>query len=320
VRPLGDRVIEHLRDVADLPDLSGTRYELVRRLAKGGMGTVYVVRDTVLDREVALKVMGEPDAAGELAARFQGESRILAGLEHPNIVPVHDAGALADGRAYYAMKLVRGQRLDEWRRSAAPARPEVLRVFRKICEAVGFAHAHGVVHRDLKPANIMIGPFGEALVMDWGVARLLSRPSSAVPSVREGPDGRASHLTGAGTVIGTPAYMSPEQARGESVDARSDVYSLGAVLAALLASDRELPRRLAAICARARAADPADRYPSAQELGEDVDRFLDGLPVRARPESRLERAGRAVLRHRAVVLLVLAYLAMRVLVLFWAGR
>jgi serine/threonine protein kinase len=174
--------------------------------------------------------------------------------------------------------------------------------------------------QDLKPGNLMIGPFGEALVMDWGVAKLLSRPDPAVPSGGGATDGRASDLTSAGAVIGTPAYMAPEQARGEGVDARSDVYALGAVLAALLAGDRPLPRRLAAVCARARAADPADRYPSAQELGDDVDRFLDGLPVRARPESRLERAGRALLRHRAVALLVLAYLAMRVAVLFWAGR
>lgn len=318
---LGDEIIEHLREIADLPDLVGTKYEIVRRLAAGGMGTVHVVRDTVLDREVALKVVNAPDPAGELAARFWRESRILAGLEHPNIVPIHDAGSLVDGRVYYVMKLVRGQRLDEWTRSARPSDHQFLKLFRMICEAVAFAHAHGVIHRDLKPENIMIGAFGEALVMDWGVAKVLSEPSS--PAATNRPTPRRDHQTGAGTIVGTAAYMSPEQARGQSdkVNARTDVYALGAILRSLLdGRARKLPRRLAAICGKATENDPADRYPSAHELANDIDRFVDGLPVHAHRESFLERAGRIASRHRTVVLLVLAYLAMRLIVLFTAGR
>jgi serine/threonine protein kinase len=298
---LTDEVIDHLRDVIDLPDLAGTRYELVRRLGRGGMGTVYLVSDTVLEREVALKVLAAPDPSGELAARFRSESLILARLEHPNIVPIHDAGILADGRVYYAMKLVRGARLDEWKASATRTRNDVLRLFQKICEAVAFAHAHGVIHRDLKPQNIMIGPFGEALVMDWGVAKVIAAPNEH------------------GAALGTPGYMSPEQARGDAVDARTDVYALGAILRCLLEGAPH-PRTLDAICGAAMATAPSERYVTVESLAADIGRFLDGARVMAHRESVLEKTARVVARNRTVVLLVLAYLAMRVLVLFFADR
>src|SRR5260370_3458242 len=140
------------------------------------------------------------------------EARILARLEHPSIVPVHDCGVLPDGRFYYAMKMVRGNRLDK-EVGPAMALTERLQLFQKICDAVAFAHAHGVIHRDLKPQNIMVGPFGEVLVLDWGVAR----------QIGPGADG---------AVVGTPGYMAPEQATGDAalVDARADVYALGGSL------------------------------------------------------------------------------------------
>jgi len=144
------------------PDVSGTRYEIISVLGRGGMGVVYLARDTVLDREVALKIVERP--AGDA-----NEARILARLEHPGIVPVHDFGELPDGRLFYAMKRVRGDRLDRWM-AAGHDLAERLGVFLRVCDAVAFAHANSVIHRDLKPENVMVGEFGEVLVLDWGIA------------------------------------------------------------------------------------------------------------------------------------------------------
>ena len=162
---LSDRALERLRRTADLLDVGGTQYRLLERVATGGMGMVYAAEDTKLGRRVALKVLDVPDASGELAKRLVREARVLAQLEHPGIVPVHDVGALADGRVFCTMKFVEGQRLDE-HLARTPSLSERLRLFQRICEPVAFAHARGVLHRDLKPANIMIGPFGEVLVLD----------------------------------------------------------------------------------------------------------------------------------------------------------
>ncbi|MBI3451179.1 MAG: serine/threonine protein kinase [Acidobacteria bacterium] len=359
---LGDGVLRHLREVVDLPDLTGTKYRLLGRLGRGGMGAVHRVEDRELGREAALKVLGVPDDAGELSARLLAEARLIARLEHPNIIPIHDAGTLADGRVFYVMKLVRGTRLDEWMRQPAP-RTARLRVFQRICEAVAFAHARGIVHRDLKPENVMIGPFGEALVMDWGVAKILGAPRGLPPPAEGAAPGAASdeeaptldarrdaHApTGHGAVIGTPAYMAPEQARGEidRIDQRTDVYALGALLYFLLcgrppfegesmaavlrsvaegpaptprAADPGVPRALDAVCAKAMSALPAARYASAEEMSRDVDGYLDGQPIIAYPENALDRVVRFAVKNRALVLLVLAYLVMRVLVLILAGR
>ena len=168
---LSDSALRRLRDAADFPDTTGTKYEIVDRIGQGGMGSVYRARDRELGREVALKVVRLPEASADVAARMVREARTLARLEHPGIIPVHDVGTLADGRAFYAMKLVRGAPLD-----ALPRKPiaERLEIVERICEAVAFAHAHGVIHRDLKPQNVMVGPFGEVLVMDWGVAKLIA--------------------------------------------------------------------------------------------------------------------------------------------------
>jgi serine/threonine protein kinase len=311
-----DRTLAHLRVVTDEPDFSGTRYRLIEPIGRGGMGTVYRARDTVLERDVALKVLHLPDTDPGLAGRLVQEARILAGLEHPGIVPVHDAGTLPDGRVWYAMKRVLGERLD--RLAAGPLeRSERLRIFQRICEAVAFAHAHGVLHRDLKPANVMAGAFGEVLVLDWGVAKRADGVAGDVAG--PGPPRDSTPLdpeTLQGTRFGTPGWMSPEQERGETdrIDERTDVFGLGRILLFLLEPEGA-PPRLRAIGERAATADPEQRYPDVAALNDDVARYLAGLPVEAYRESLLERAARVLQPYRAAILLVLAYLLMRVLLL-----
>jgi serine/threonine protein kinase len=316
VRWLSNATVAHLRRVAEWPDLGATKYRLLGELGRGGMGTVYLAEDTALERRVALKVVATAASAPEAAERMLREARILAGLEHPGIVPVHDAGALPDGRVFYAMKRVDGQRLDAL--AASVPLPERLRIFRRICEAVAFAHARGVIHRDLKPENVMVGSFGEVLVMDWGVARVLSDPApTGSPAAGSG----ASGATAEGTVVGTAGYMAPEQAEGAvaSTGPRADVFALGGILAFLLRSEPAAPRALAAIVEKARARQPEDRYATAEELSAEINRYLEGERVLAHSEGVLERAGRVFARYRAAILLIVAYLVVRTLLLIF-GR
>jgi len=304
---LSDSVLGHLRRVGDEPDLSATKYRLVRELGRGGMGIVYEAFDTVLEREVAVKVSSSLPASPAVGERLQREARVVARLEHPAIVPVHDLGNLPDGRAFYVMKLVRGERLDAWARQRGDRRA-VLRLFQRVCEAVAFAHAHGVLHRDLKPENVMVGSFGEALVMDWGIASEI---------------GAGSPRDVEGTVLGTRGYMSPEQARGElaSLDERADVYGLGAILGQLLSRNGDpIPKPLGSILAKATASERTDRYARALDLAEDVGRFLEAESVRAHREGMAERALRFASRHRVVLLLLGAYVAVRVLLIAMARR
>ena len=328
---LSDAALDRLRAAADSPDLSGTRYELVEKLGEGGMGGVYRVADTALGRQVALKVIRVVDSTGEFAARLLREAKIIAQLEHPGIVPVHDVGTLPDGRVFYTMKLVQGRRLDQYTLEAGGV-PERLRTFQKICEAVSFAHAHNVLHRDLKPQNIMVGPFGEVLVMDWGLAKVLNPEAATHVNAEENAIGlpQESRLeaegdvpdTAHGAVLGTPGYMAPEQARGETtaIGRRADVYALGAVLNFLLRDSGRTAKPLAAISRKATAENIDLRYSSVEELGNDISRFLDGMPVSAYPEGAVTRGWRWVIRNRAWILLILVYLVMRAMVILWRAR
>jgi serine/threonine protein kinase len=204
---ISNRVLANLKRAAELPDFTGTRYRLLEEIGRGGMGVVYAAEDIDLRRKVAIKILDGPE-----------EARVLASLEHPGIVPVHEAGTLPDGRSFYAMKLVRGMRLDAYLRGHAHL-PDRLRIFQRLCEPVAFAHARGVIHGDLKPSNIMVGEFGEVLVMDWGAPGL-----------------------------GTVGFVAPEQATSEVLDGRADVFALGRILEGLVQAP--MPKPLASICRR----------------------------------------------------------------------
>ena len=277
---LPDSVVRSLRAAAGnlFPE---QRYVLKDEIGRGGTGTVYRAHDTILERDVALKVLDR----GVLT-----EARTTAQLEHPGIVPVHDAGTLDDGRMFYAMKLVQGDRLDRWL-GRNRSMTERLNVFLRMCEPVAFAHSRSVIHRDLKPANIMVGSFGEVLVLDWGIACTVGRAQPA----------------------GTPGFSAPEP----QATAAADVYSLGRMLAAMLMEP--LPKPLRAITHKASATDSRHRYGSVLELAEEVSRYLAGERVLAHRENAAEQARRLFQKHRALVGLLAAYLAMRAVLLLYAS-
>jgi serine/threonine protein kinase len=260
---LSNSVLDHLRRVVALPDLSGTRYELEGEIGRGGMGVVYAARDRVLDRRVALKVLDFSPA---------GEAQLIAGLEHPVIVPVYEAGTLPDGREFYAMKLIKGARLDHYV-AGRPTIAERLRIVWRVGEALAYAHSRNVLHRDLKPQNVMVGEFGEVYVMDWGVNE----------------------------IAGTPAFRAPEV----HLDHRSDIYALGALLRFLLPEPN--PPALEAIAAKAMNADPAVRYAEVKALLSDIERFEQGLPVEAWPETLWHRLHRFASRNAVLLWLLAAY-------------
>lgn len=293
---ISDRAIDRLREAAAWPELDA-RYEISGVAGHGGMGTVYVARDTVLQRDVAVKVLDVADRRGARAERLTREAHILARLDHPGIVPIHDSGLLPDGRAFYVMKLVRGRRLDQL---AGASEPLALRLdaFARVLDAVAFAHAHGVVHRDLKPENVMVGSFGEVYVMDWGVAQDQALQDDAV--------------------VGTPGFMPPEQEQPAApVDGRADVFALGAVLAHL--AGPSAPPALLAIAEKARHPDATRRYPNVEALAADLARFRNQDPVEAYRESAVERIVRLYRRYELPFLLLMAYIVMRFLILVWRG-
>ena len=330
MKSLSDRVVARLQAGMQLPDLSGTRYNLLRYVTCGGMGSLWLAEDAVLKRRVALKVLDLAPPADDLDVRLLREARILAGLEHPGIVPVHDAGTLADGRAFCCMKYVEGQTLAQ--HIANLNLPDRLRLLERVAEPLDFAHARGFIHRDLKPDNVMIGAFGEVLVMDWGLAKvgvtnLEAGETEIAPAAQ--PTQNSLRVTGQGSVLGTRGYMSPEQARGNiEVDQRTDIFSLGAILTFMLTGSApgksgpsgSVPRPLRAICEKAMAADPNARYQSAREMTADITHYLNGEPVSAYREGVLERSGRVFARYRTAVVLVAVYLIMRVLFILFARR
>jgi tetratricopeptide (TPR) repeat protein len=291
---------------ADLPEVPG--YRVLREIARGGMGRVLAAHDLALDREVALKVL----LSGSPADRFLRESLLTARLPHPGIPPVHALGTLADGSPFLAMKLVAGRTLAQ--ELMAPERTDLLGVFAQVCQAVGFAHSRGIVHRDLKPANVMVGAFGEVQVMDWGLAKEIGAADATDPDAPRGV-GALPGQTQVGVVLGTPAFMAPEQARGEAADARADVFALGGILCVILTGQPPFGRGSAAeIVRRAAAADLAEAYARLDGCGADaelvdlcrrclsadaVDRPADGRTVaeavaayRAGVEERLRQAER----------------------------
>ncbi len=308
--PLSDAAVASLRALADWPDTSDSKYDILERIGRGGMGSVYLAHDRALDRHVAIKVVSLPEpttGTGLAGERLAREARILAGLEHPGLVPVHDVGVLADGRPYYVMKWIRGTRLDAYLQSPR-TEADRLRIFARICDAVAFAHQSGVIHRDLTPANIMVGAFGEVLVLDWGLARIRLDRSGASPATTE-----------PGTVMGTAGFMAPELAAGRSdaSDERTDVYALGGLLEVLTQAPpgQPTPRPLAAVIAKARAASPADRYPVVAALASDAEHYGARDPVGAYREGPLEWASRLVTRHQTAIVLVAVYIVIRVILL-----
>ncbi len=319
-----------------LINASTPRFTLVGKLGEGSQGIVYRVNDRDCHREVACKVLSYSTSDPEEISRFIHEAQVTAQLEHPGIVPIHDLGELRDGTVYYTMKRVDGVSLLDLLTSKggkAEHRFDLLQMFLRICETMAFAHSRGVIHRDLKPRNIMVGPFGEVLVLDWGLAKVVNCADVARPmgTMRSFPEADA-YRTLNGTAVGTPAYMSPEQAMGEvdTLDRRCDVYSLGVILYEMLAGASPyvrgearkvmhqvshgmwtrldarrdcpvLPRALVAIAHRAMAFDRSDRYATVEQLSADLRAFIAGGSVSVYRETAIERLVRVVTRHQRQV-------------------
>jgi eukaryotic-like serine/threonine-protein kinase len=335
---LPDQVVARLQTEMQTPDLSGTRYRAIKFLGRGGMGAVWLAEDSVLHRPVALKVLAAENSSVDLASRLMHEAVVLARLEHPGIVPVHDAGTLPDGRTFYCMKHVEGQTFDQYV-NRLPLRQR-LQLFQRVTEPLAFAHSRGIIHRDLKPGNIMIGSCGEVLIMDWGLAKVMGA-SAVVPDPSSLPVEGGSRTaepspapssgvttTAHGTVLGTPGFMAPEQERGDVdlIDQRTDVFALGGLLHYILRDKPGAPRSesasraLLAVCRKAMAREMAERYAYVQQLAADLARYLDDMPVSAYRENIVERAVRLVKRNRVAVVLVLAYLFMRMLFIIFSRR
>ena len=333
-------------DSLDLGE-GAAKYAIGDLVAKGGMGAIVQACDQNIRRDVAMKVLLRPeDASREQLLRFINEAQITGQLEHPGIVPVYELGDDEDGEVYYTMKLVQGTTLKDILEKigdgdAKTTRrfplPRLLEVFLKICDTIRFAHSRGVIHRDLKPENIMIGDFGEVLVLDWGIAKSADSvtPSKQVETtlqtLRIEGDVDAS-MTMQGDIVGTPAYMSPEQAFGQvdKIDARTDIYALGGLLYSMLtltppfrdmnvqkmliavganrieppekrAPDSDIPPELSAVAMKAMAKLRSERYQRVSQLAADINLFLDGRAVSAKDDSLIEALVKLWRRNTAVL-------------------
>ncbi|WP_224371901.1 protein kinase domain-containing protein [Hyalangium versicolor] len=311
-----------------LPLVQLDRYDISGEFAHGAIGRILQARDRHLGRPVAIKEL--ITRGGEVEARFVAEALITARLQHPSIVPVYEAGRWATGEPFFAMKFVKGRSLADVisEKRTLQERLALLPHVLAVAEAIAYSHTERIIHRDLKPANVLVGAFGETVVIDWGLAKDLTQDTSDEATLPVTPKGADPSLTQLGMVVGTPAYMPPEQAAGRPVDERADVYALGAILYHLLAGTRPydsgssaqvidqvvrgpplalnqrqkgIPADLLAIVAKAMARDPAERYATARELAEDLRRFQTGQIVGAHAYSLGERFWRWVRRYRAVV-------------------
>jgi serine/threonine-protein kinase len=329
---------------------AGLRYQPRKWLASGGLGAVFEAYDEEVGRTVALKrIKGEAQAGQpDKCERFRREAEITGRLEHPGVVPIYGLGADASGRPYYAMRLIKGESLKDaaaaFHAADRPGRDpggravafrQLLQRFVAVCQAVAYAHSRGVVHRDLKPANVMLGPYGETLVVDWGLAKTVGRRGpyrAAGEETLEPPSADTAEATRTGRAMGTPAFMGPEQAAGrwDEVGPGSDVFSLGATLYAVLTGRApyqgvraladaqegrfppprevkpQVPAALEAVCLKAMAVRPEGRYATALDLAGDVERWLADEPVSAYPEPWTARAMRWVKRRRTAVAAALA--------------
>ena len=313
---LSDAALRRLRAQLATPAVIAGRYEVGAELGRGGMGVVHRATDRVLGRDVAVKLLAVEVPAERFAEQLRREFGLLARLEHPGIVPIYDAGVLEDGRVFYVMRLVDGNRLDAVA-SGGASRGELLRIVLRIAEAVAFAHGQGVVHCDLKPSNVMIGPYGEVLVLDWGIAQVIAASAGAANSRATGDDGTGA----ASRVTGTPGYMAPEQAASAgAIDARVDVYALGIILGELHEIHADpIPKPLLSLVGKATARSAGERYATMGEMAADIRRWLDGEKVHAHREGPLERAGRFIRRHQVALLLLLTYVVVRTFILVWRG-
>ncbi len=339
--PVPAGLVEALRKL--IADHSAERYQPAELLGRGGVAEVCSAYDKQLGRPVAMKVLLRESAAS--VKRFTQEARVTGQLDHPGIVPVHELGRDADGRLFFTMRQVRGDALDEALRKAEEeiAKGELsygvavvrnVEILRRVCDAVAFAHARGVVHRDLKPANVMVGSFGEVQVMDWGLARLLDDLSQIDALVTDGEAAPSPQ------VAGTPAYMAPEQARGLRVGPRTDVYALGALLYEMLtfrcpfdgelrqvlndvcagrfqrpadATAHPVPPELEAIVLRAMALESDARYGSVEAFSGDLQAWLEGRPLATLTYGPSELVGKWARRNRPVVVAVAATVGIGVL-------
>lgn len=345
--PTQDALLDEDADPGPQQSEPEARYEVGDEIASGGLGRVLQAWDHRLERPVALKVLrGVASSAGR--ARFARETRITARLEHPAVVPVHDAGTSEDGKPFLVMKRIEGQTLEAavLARRGLAERLGLLSHVIDACHALAYAHSRGIVHRDVKPENVLVGAFGETVVIDWGLAKRLDTDDEDDPEEAAPPWGEAarSSLTRVGAIVGTPAFMAPEQASAGAIDRRTDVYALGALLYYCLAgqapyggalADRTIeavragpptpleqvvpnvPRDLCAILGKAMARDPAARYPDAQVLAADLERFRTGQLVQAYAYGPLERVRRAI-RQQPAAASLLAALALVVALAFAA--